>query len=388
MTSCALIQPPETLEGPVPMTAQNPLAPSGLRRLAQALTGLSKPRDVLPTAAQALQADGLRYLLLRNEPESGPRWVTTLPEWAFPEAYAEHLALLTYGDRLSANGDLDAEWISDVQADSQFLPTLPFAQRLGFRGLAFCPVRLTRAACRSPQGLVAFCWEELQEPTAEAADLLQSAAALVASTYAAARWARAAKELKSVPALDRATRLPSAALMGELGPRLIAAAERRREPLSCLVVRFDPASAATWAESARTDPEKLLHTIGMTLSALTRCGDMVGRLAEYEFVVLLPGAAQAGGMEVASRLVDGLSGMAVEEMAPNDIPPPVVAGVATRQAGPSYGSLLGLARTALEQATRQGLAVLVADQTSGELCGVPQDGNGGNGDRGDGTKES
>ncbi len=364
------ISPPQALSDAGLVTVEKSLSASAVRRLAEVLTGVSWPKDVVPTAAEALRAEGLRYLLLRPGGETDPRWVTTLPDWVLPEAYAEHLALLAYGEKLREAAGLNLQWTEDVQADSHFLDTAPYAERLGFRGLAFCPAGEEVGGRGRPQRLVGFCWREAVERTAEGMDVLTGAAALIVTTYAATKSARLVQELESLPALDRVTHLPSVALMRELGPRLVSAADRRQEPLTCLLLRWVP-TCAWGAEEVSAEAQRRLHTIAMTLAALTRGSDLVGHQADREFVALLPGATKEGAAEVAQRLTDGLAGL-LEEVTPARRAQLIVGGVTKgKQTSLSYDSLLRLAQMAAQQAQTQGQTVLIADAADGSMvnCG-------------------
>jgi GGDEF domain-containing protein len=337
-----------------------------VRRVAEALSEVGEPDKVALTSCDVLRAQGVRHVLLRQPDRDGCQWTTTLPDWVVPHLYGEHLALLAYGSRLGAMQARDIVWAEDIDTDARFISTRPFATRLGFRSAAFCPITQTDPYGGETWWLVVLCWAERQPRTPTALDVMQALTALIVVSLRAANLSQAAHALERSPSLDPDTGLPSRALMARLGPRELAAAKRRGEPVACLVVK--PAVPAVGEAGAALDETATaLGTAGRTIRALTRATDLVGHHREHSYCVLIPGADRGRALRVAERLGEALSGLSAEG------PPlpggrPVVAGVAGYAAdGQRYGSLVAMAEAGLEQAGRQGYAVLVADERSGGL---------------------
>jgi len=344
-----------------------PAAESGVIR---GICAAREPAEVLSSAIELLGPAGAQHVLLRYRAESGWVWTSTLPDPAWQGACAEHLALVAYGRELNSAEALHLEWVEDVHQEAQYLPSVPFAEALGFRTLVFCPVPVGDSRGRCTTQLVGWCWRNHYPRTPEAQEWLCALAAVVATVYVARRHDRLLEKIETTPSLHPVTQLPSPDLMERLAPRLVAAADRRQEPLAFLVVR---PGGETWSRGPDGPAPRgwLLQAVGSALAGSTRASDLVGHRTDQEFAVLLPGADVQAAVQVAYRLVSGVSNACGGGDGATAGRRATIGGMA--RAGNSslgYHALVRVAEAAATQAERQGQAVLLADEATGGFATV------------------
>jgi diguanylate cyclase (GGDEF)-like protein len=96
--------------------------------------------------------------------------------------------------------------------------------------------------------------------------------------------------------------------------------------------------------------DAVLQDVAYTMRATLRAGDSIYRVGGEEILVVLPGAGEAGAVEIAERLCE-----AVRERRPVGVPVTISVGVAVSGAGPlDTDELIGLADAALYAAKAGG----------------------------------
>jgi GGDEF domain-containing protein len=150
------------------------------------------------------------------------------------------------------------------------------------------------------------------------------------------------------PHPDRISSGGGALAPAALGERLreeIARAERHGAGLSCLLLVFDDLDQMVREHGAELREQTIEYVAGVLLREL-RCFDRVGRTAEGDVVLLLPGADSPRGEIVARRALERLRTIKVESNG-RRLPLQVSMGLAAWREGLSGQGLVGRARAAL-----------------------------------------
>jgi diguanylate cyclase (GGDEF)-like protein len=140
----------------------------------------------------------------------------------------------------------------------------------------------------------------------------------------------------------------SAPSLGALDERLheeIARAERHGVGLSCLLVTFDDLEEMT-REHGRELSEQTLEYVASALQRELRCFDRVGRTAQGDVIVLLPGADGPRAEVVARRALHRLRTIKVES-AGTRRPLQISVGLSAWREGIDGRALVERARAAL-----------------------------------------
>lgn len=141
------------------------------------------------------------------------------------------------------------------------------------------------------------------------------------------RAGRCADALAEASLLDAESGLYNARGMARRARELGAEAQRRREPLACIAFTPDLSAAA---EPTRLSPAQVEATVRRLIDLVSRSGrlsDVIGRLGQTEFAVLLPATEAQGALRLIERLQASLVADAEREgLAP---PPQLRAGYAS-----------------------------------------------------------
>lgn len=157
--------------------------------------------------------------------------------------------------------------------------------------------------------------------------------------------------------------------------RSFAAAQRRRTPLSCLMIDLDSFKQLNDALGHPTG-DRMLQRAARVLEANCRRSDVAGRLGGDEFVLLLPHTDEAVARQVGQRVREQFAELAAAELAQVGCRAPLtmsmgLASLATTQAA-TPEQLLACADHALYRAKAAGKTCLVtyAPATAAEVRGL------------------
>ncbi|MFO0637687.1 MAG: diguanylate cyclase [Polyangiaceae bacterium] len=260
------------------------------------------------------------------------------------EAYADTSALVS---RVELGG------VDLVVADA---PRLCRAIK-GLGSEVFVPVVLT-VAVTDPEGriegVLAGADACLDEPFEEV-ELFGHVDAMLRLKRAHDHYREARRELERESATCPLTGLFGYRYLRETFPRVFAAAEEQRLPLSCLLVDVDGLRRHN-VERGRAFGDSVLVEVASSLRSGVREADVVVRYGPDEFLVLLPETHFGGAMTVAERVFDDLAARKVTGTRGELVDVPVSMGVAVfpgREVR-TRGELLRAAAEALSDAKRGG----------------------------------
>lgn len=184
---------------------------------------------------------------------------------------------------------------------------------------------------------------------------------LVARVGAAARVAdeaerlrRRNRELAYLGGLDDLTSLASRREIEDELRRLGAAAARHHHPLAAVMLSVDHWSDLEAAGGVVTNA--VLQEVAVLIAAIGRTGDLAGRYADHEFLVVLPMTGGEGGRAFAER-VRSVVAAAPIQTEEGSVAVSLSAGCATDAPGPE--ELLSRAQLALARAEAAGGNTLV-----------------------------
>jgi diguanylate cyclase (GGDEF)-like protein len=177
---------------------------------------------------------------------------------------------------------------------------------------------------------------------------------LVLLPLLALRRSAPVRELITAATTDAKTGLLNARSWEQLARREL---ERGEQPGSVLVVDIDRFKLVN-DRYGHLAGDAVLRRVGRTLAANLRSADRVGRFGGEEFVVVLPGAAEAAALAVAERLRAGIAGMSLVGCVPDPVAhPPISVSIGVACAphdGADLADLLRAADRALYAAKGQG----------------------------------
>lgn len=165
------------------------------------------------------------------------------------------------------------------------------------------------------------------------------------------------KELERIAHEDALTGIANRRSFDELSHKEWDRALRDKHPMSLLMIDVDYFKKFNdhYGHSAGDD---CLHLVGQTLQkSVLRSSDIVARYGGEEFVILLPNTKAAGGIEVATRIIEAVDALKISHQQSNTSAyVSISVGVSTVIASSqlNFASLMTQADEALYQAKEQG----------------------------------
>jgi len=258
-----------------------------------------------------------------------------------------------HGDAAVARARVEAGGVDVVIADS---PSLCRALR-GLGDERFVPVMLLVMASDGAgrlEGVLAGADACLDEPIEETS-LLSQIDAMLRLKRAHAAWLRARAELELVSLIDPMTGVYGFRYLHARLPDLFEAAERRHEPLACVLVDVDGLRQHN-AVHGRAFGDSVLVQVARGVRAGVRHADVVVRYGADDFLLLLPATHFGGAMTVAERVFEAVGSQTFSTPLGRQVPVAVSMGVALfpgREVR-TRGELLRAAAAALSDAKREG----------------------------------
>ncbi len=164
---------------------------------------------------------------------------------------------------------------------------------------------------------------------------------------------RYVEELRRLSVMDKLTGVHNRAGMEMLGSRVLQRARMARRPVCALMIDADHFKRIN-DEHGHAGGDAVLRQIAEAIGAPLRPGDLLARFGGEEFVALLEGLDQDGGLRVAERLRERVEASAVQH-GTKLLRCTISVGVAcSRQQGDELAPLLAAADKALYEAKQQG----------------------------------
>lgn len=155
------------------------------------------------------------------------------------------------------------------------------------------------------------------------------------------------QELKEVRAVDEETGLPnSKALFQSLEPQ-VSRSRRYNNPLSVIIMRIT--SYETIQNKYTDDASKVLLSISHMLNDQMRWADIIGRLSDTDFLMVLPETHDDAASGIAEKLRERIESLEVPEVEFDCSDIKVAFGVAEWKKGDDVGLLMMRAREMLDK---------------------------------------
>lgn len=180
-------------------------------------------------------------------------------------------------------------------------------------------------------------------------------ATLITLIVLALTWAtigRFQRRLEEMALTDKLTGLANRQMLDRVLPRQLAQAQRRQEPLSCIIADLDGFKQINDRFGHPTG-DRLLHAVAALLSARVRAADLVCRWGGDEFLFLLPACDHDQAARFAEQLRQSVAAHRLE-YGPQQIGVSLSLGIAELQPGESAEQLIARTDQALLAAKQRG----------------------------------